>query len=203
MKAKEFYSHWNSLVAEDWSSLGLSSLGTRGSKWSRPVGDLELLFEVRVNNKYPWTIESGGDFSAYAYLPREVPTTPASYVESVMDELHIFGTLNEQLTDELRAINQGLLDKLRAFDRDSIYAKIAEAYDCTPEQARGLELFETGLETLEGELEMPLESLVNPPLCYYESDDLEPWAAWFKRALPVMLDRIDSDPVYAFQSVTE
>lgn len=203
MKAAEFYKQWNAVVEEDWSAAGLERQTSRGSNWIRPVGDLTLLFRVRVNNKYPWSIESGGDFSAYAYLPRSAPANPERYEESVMDELHIFGSLDGSLLDDMQSVNRRLLEKLRGFDRDWIYKRIATAYDCTPDQARNLALFETGLETLEGELDMPPESLVNPPLFYYDADDLAPWADWFKRALPVMLERIDSAPLYAFDAVVE
>lgn len=166
----------------------------------RPVGDLKLLFWVQVNIKYAWSVESGGDFSAYAFLPREAPTDPAKYADDVMDELHIFGALDDSLRAELVDINSRLLEKLRGVDRDWIYERIAKAYDCTPEQARALEVFETGLETLELEFDVPPESLVNPSLFYYDADDLMPWIEWFKRALPVMLERIDSAPEYAFGS---
>ena len=198
MKAAEFYQHWNELVRDNWSALGLSPLTKRGSKWIRPVGDLKLVFQVQVNIKYSWSVESGGDFSAYAFLPREVPAAPEKYIDNIMDEIHIFGTLDDALLAELNDLNQRTLDRLRGFDRAWIYDRIAKAYDCTPDQARELELFETGLETLELELDVPPESLVNPPLLYYDTDDLGPWAEWFSRALPVILDKIDTAPKYAF-----
>ncbi len=200
MKAAQFYKHWNGLVTEDWRAHGLSKLPAKGSKWTRPVGNLLLLFWVQVNIKYPWSVESGGDFSVYAFLPREVPAQPARYQDNVMDELLIFNQLDDRLRGELDDLNHRLVQKFRDLDRDSLYRQMAKAYDCTPEQVRDLGFLDTALETLEMQLDSPTHVQVNPPLFYYDADDIVAWTEWFARALPVMLAGIDSAPEYAFRA---
>ena len=42
----------------------------------------------------------------------------------------------------------------------------------------------------------PAGALVNPPLHFYDEDDLAQWATWFETALPAMLDDASNSPNY-------
>ncbi len=196
MQAAAFYEHWNGLVADTWRSVGLEKLPGRGSRWVKRLGDKLLLAHIALNPKYPWSVFAGGDFSFYAYLPRTRPDDPADYSDDFADQLHVFGALDADTMEACTAENRSVYEKLSDLDRTALYRAMADTLDCSPDQARDSGLYQSALEMFAMDLDTPAGALVNPPLHFYDEDDLAQWATWFETALPAMLDDASNSPNY-------
>lgn len=200
MKAAEFYRQWTGQVAEAWACLGVSRVAGRGCRWRYAVGDKTLFLFVETNPKYAWTLYGGGDFSINAYFPDEAPPDPAKYTENVLDGLAFFSYWDAAQTERRLAANRAVYDKLRGLDTTVLYERMAEAYDCTPAQARDQQLYEDALEMMEMDLEDPSDAFVNPPLHYYDAEDVETWAGIVTDALPAALKAMSERPEYVFRT---
>ncbi len=198
MKAAELYKRWTGQVTDDWDAMGVSRLTGRGCKWRADVGDKLLLIFVEINPKYPWTLYGGGDFSLNAYLPRQSPDDPAKYSEDVFDGVSFFEYWSEEHMRLRHEANREVYDKIRNLDKDKLYADMASAYDCTPEDARDLQFHETALEIMQAEIDEPSDALVNPPLYFYDASDISMWANVVTQALPSVLQGIRDNPRYTF-----
>ena len=203
MQAAAFYEHWNALVADAWQEVGLEKLPGRGSRWVMPVGDKLLIAHVDLNPKQPWSVFAGGDFSFYAWLPRHAPAEPAEYGDDFADQLHVFGALDSATVDACTATNRLVYEKLSALDKKVLYRAMADSLDCSPDQARESGLYQSALEMFAMDFDTPAGALVNPPLHFYDEDDLSQWAAWFDAALPEMLDAAATSPNYLLGGPTD
>lgn len=201
MKATAFYRRWNALAADSWRAAGLERIPGHGSRWTRPIGDNKLLIaHTAVNPKYPWSVFAGGNFSFYVYLPPDAPADPGKYGDNFADQLIVFRSLDPPQRDALAATNERVFEKLSGLDKKSLYQQMADTLDCSPDQARQSGLYQTALEVFETEIKTPADALVNPPLYYYDEDDLALWVEWFDAALPTMLDRAINSPDYLIGS---
>ncbi len=196
MKAAAFYRLWNSLVADAWPAAGLERIPGRGSRWVCPAGGKLLIAQIALNPKYPWSVFAGGNFSFYAWLPREAPLNPAKYSDNFADQLHVFGALDSTTSAACLATNRRVHEKLSGLDKASLYDAMAAALDCSPDQARDSGLYQTALEMFAMDLDTPEGALVNPPLYFYDEEDLASWAQWFETALPAMLTDALGHPNY-------
>jgi len=198
VKAAQFYKLINDLVLAGWSALGLQKAKRRGSRWFTGVGDSTLLIFVETNPKYPWAVYSGGNFSINAYLPRETPIDPQTYRDDVFDSLWFFSYWDEEHVQEIHDTNRRMLEKMQNLDKDELFAAMARELDCTPTQARDADLYQTALEIMQMDVDTPGEGIVNPPLYYYDEEDVRVWANLLSRAMPDALRRITEGPRYAF-----
>ncbi len=190
LKAAELYKQWSAAVESDWNRMGLQKLKGRSCKWFIDIGDSTLLLFVEMNSKYPWTVQGGGNFSINAFVPEQKPVRPEDYVENIFDNVEFFSLWTEDLIERRHAANRRVYEKIRSLDRTELYASMAEAYDCTPEQAESLGLYETELEIIAMDVEEPTDVLINPPLYFYDSRDVAAWSALVTDALGVVLPRI-------------
>ncbi len=200
MKSKQVYSQWIASVEDRWASLGVSKLPGKGCKWRADVHDLTLLIFVEVNSKYAWTVQGGGNFSINAYLPTTKPEHPGKYVESVFDSIAFFSLWSDELKAQRLELNRQVFEKIQALDKTELYAKMAEAYDCTPEEAKQSGLYESELEIIAMDVDDPVDALINPPLYFYDSEDLVAWAELVTAAMPQVLARVGDDVERAFNT---
>jgi len=197
VKAAEFYKLWNREVVDRWLESGVQKLVVRGSRWRGEVGGRDLLLFVETNAKYPWQIYSGGDFTINAYVPKSTPADPTKYVEDVGDTVSFFDYWDDD-TAGLVAANTRVYEKMRNLDKERLFRQLAAKLDCTPQQAKESELYQSSLEMFAMDLEDPSGILVNPPLHYYDADDVVMWADLVSRAIPGVLKRMASDLRYSF-----
>jgi hypothetical protein len=198
LKAAALYKQWISEVAENWEALGIGKLPGRGCKWRADVGDKLLLLFVEINPKYPWTVYGGGDFSINAYLPRETPSDPSKYTEDIFDGVSFFHYWSNVHTELRYDANRNVFEKLKNLDKATLYSDMATQYDCTPEDARDLQFHETALEIMQMDVDEPSEAHVNPPLYFYDADDISMWADIVSQALPGVLRGVRDNPRYSF-----
>ena len=200
MKSIQVYRQWAAGVREPWAALGVSMLPGKACKWQFDVGELTLLLFVEVDRKYPWTVQGGGNFSINAYLPQEKPSHPEKYVESVYDSIAFFSLWSDEQVSRRQALNRQVYEKIRNLDKQELYAKMAEAYDCSPEEAKQSGLYETDLEIIEMDVNDPVDALINPPLYFYDEEDVSAWAALVTAAMPQVLANVRSDMPRAFDT---
>lgn len=198
MKAAELYKQWIREVSSDWGALGVTNLPGRACKWQTEFDNRLLLLFVETNHKYPWTIYGGSDFTLNAYLPRERPEKPDKYTEDVFDGISFFDYWSDEHAKQRHDLNRKVFEKLKNLDEDWLYGEMADLYDCTPEAAREIGLYESTLEIIEMEVEAPSEAVVNPPLYYYDADDVTAWTSLFSAALPGALQGVRENPRYSF-----
>lgn len=199
MKAAQLYKQWSEQVESDWNRLGLERIRGRGCKWYTRIGDSTLLLFVVVNPKYPWTVQGGGNFSVAVYVPTSRPEQPERYVENVFDSIEFFSLWTDTLIERRQAANQRVYEKIRTLDRTTLFAQMAEAYDCTPAQAEALGLYETELEIMEMDIEESSDVLLNPPLYFYDAQDVTVWSELLTASLPVVLKRLRERDVQSFR----
>ena len=198
VKAAELYRRWSSLVEEDWARYDLVRLSGRGCRWFADRGDSALLVFVVSNPKHAWTVQGGGNFSINAYQPKQKPDEPEKYIESVFDNVRFFSLWRDDLSERRMAANRRVYEKIRDLDKDELFAKMAEAYDCTPAQAKQSGLYQTELEIIGMQLEDSGDALINPPLFFYDSDDIEAWAELVTSAMPEVLESLKRGAAYSF-----
>ena len=200
MKSKQVYGQWIDDVEAQWTSLGLSRLPGGGCKWQSDVGELTLLLYVEVDRKYPWTVQGGGNFSINAYLPATRPEHPENYVESVFDSVAFFSLWGDELKERRLELNREVYEKIRNLDKTELYAKMADAYDCTPAQAKQSGLYQTELEIIAMDVDDPVDALINPPLYFYDEDDVSAWAELVTAAMPQVLANVSNDMPRVFDA---
>ncbi len=200
MKSTQVYGRWIAEVETQWSSLGFSRLPGKGCKWRVDVGNSILLLFVQVDRKYPWTVQGGGNFSINAYLPATRPRQPEQYVENVFDSIAFFSLWSDEQISGRHELNKQVYEKIRNLDKQELYAKMADAYDCTPAEAKMSGLHQTELEIIAMDVNDPVDALINPPLYFYDEEDVTAWAELTTAAMPRVLASLRNDMPRAFDA---
>lgn len=192
MKSKEFYKQMDDLTKDQFIELGFSKDKGTALLWQKERDDDRIFIEIR-NGKYPWEEYSGGDFTINCHCCPK--SSSYNEIEEAKHSVSFFDYLSEGEYSDLTQFNQKVCEKIKALDL-SVFGYSSEEIEVYEE------LHDSACESMEYQISSNTSRVVvNPPLYYLDSDDINHWATTINHLLKIIIPAIDKDVKFSFSNI--